>query len=144
MQKPEASAKKNRGAVLQEGGSGRLIRLWTKIDRCPAAAPEGFLPLSAERGDGMEELGRRMAEAALGGASPPGGEAVIDSLRQKELLERARRALAGFRAGLAEGVPYDLLSVDLKEALDALGEITGEVTTADILERMFRDFCVGK
>ena len=69
---------------------------------------------------------------------------MIDSLRQKELLERALRALEEARGGLEAGVTWDLLAVDLKEAVDALGEITGEVTTADILERMFRDFCVGK
>jgi len=41
-------------------------------------------------------------------------------------------------------MPGDAVAVDLKEALDALGEITGEVTAADILETMFSRFCVGK
>ncbi len=128
--------------------AGRLIRLWNKVDRCPRPAPPGFLPVSAERGDGLEALARAIEERALGGAAGAAGvesgEPVIDSLRQKELLERALAALGDVREGLSAGAAWDLLAVDLQEAVDALGEITGEVTTADILERMFRDFCVGK
>jgi len=41
-------------------------------------------------------------------------------------------------------VSLDLLAVDLADALDAIGEITGEVTSAEVLERMFGSFCVGK
>jgi len=41
-------------------------------------------------------------------------------------------------------MPLDMVALDVKEALDALGEITGEVTTADILDHMFSRFCVGK
>ncbi len=130
--------------------AGRLIRVWNKIDRWPRPAPPGFVAVSAERGDGLEALTQAIEERVLAGAAGAGGGAadkggpVIDSLRQKELLERALQALEEFRGGAAAGVPWDLLAVDLKEAVDALGEITGEVTTADILEKMFRDFCVGK
>jgi tRNA modification GTPase len=41
-------------------------------------------------------------------------------------------------------MPLDMVALDVKEALDALGEITGEVTTSDILDHMFSRFCVGK
>jgi tRNA modification GTPase len=42
------------------------------------------------------------------------------------------------------GISLDMVALDLKEAMDALGEITGEVTTSDILNNMFSNFCVGK
>jgi tRNA modification GTPase len=48
------------------------------------------------------------------------------------------------RGAHARGVAPELLAVDLAEAMDALGEITGAVTSAEILDRMFSRFCVGK
>jgi len=126
-------------------GGGQLIRVWTKSDLAAPSAPEGFLPVSAASGAGIEELCRLMAERALDGAGVQAGEAaVIDSQRQKELLERSLAAFRGFRRGLAAGLPLDVLAVDLREALDALGEITGEVATQDILQKIFSTFCVGK
>ena len=72
------------------------------------------------------------------------GEPLIDSVRQRDLIIRALAALDRLRDARAQGVSADLLAVDLADAMDALGEITGEVTTAEILERMFASFCVGK
>ncbi len=69
---------------------------------------------------------------------------MIDSARQKELLERCGEAVRRVREGLRDGMPLDVIAPDLRDALGALGEITGEVTTADILDRMFSGFCVGK
>jgi tRNA modification GTPase len=69
---------------------------------------------------------------------------VIDSLRQKKLLEECASSLMAFRKGLADDLPLDLLAVDLKGAMDSLGEITGAITTDDMLQRMFSQFCVGK
>ena len=59
-------------------------------------------------------------------------------------LERALGGIQDYRRGLQEAQPLDVLAVDLKEALDALGEITGEVTSQDILNQIFSSFCVGK
>ncbi len=69
---------------------------------------------------------------------------MIDSLRQKQLLDRAVAALDQVRTGTELGAPIDMIALDVKDALDALGEITGEVTTADVLTHMFSNFCVGK
>jgi len=127
------------------GGGKRLIPLWNKIDRRGGRPPEGFIPISAKEGRGLEELGRAIAGKFLTGvATVDSGEPIIDSLRQKGLLERALQGIKDFRAGLKIGQPWDVLAVDLKEALDALGEITGEVTSQDILDQIFSRFCVGK
>jgi tRNA modification GTPase len=123
----------------------RLLPVWSKVDLKPEGCPEGFLPVSAREGQGIEELSRAIAARALAGlGGVEEGEPVIDSLRQKELLERALGALAAFRAGVRAGGTLDLLAVELREALDALGEITGEVTSQDILNAIFSRFCVGK
>ena len=131
---------------LHGGGlEKRLIPVWNKIDRQSSRCPAGFMPISAKEGDGLEELARAIADKVLTGVGMvDSGEPIIDSLRQKRLLERALQGIKDFRAGLQAGQPWDVLAVDLKEALDALGEITGEVTSQDILNQIFSRFCVGK
>ena len=61
-----------------------------------------------------------------------------------EALEKARLDLGRTREALAGGEPPEIVAVDLKETLDALGEIIGEVTTEDLLDRIFSKFCIGK
>ncbi len=127
------------------GGEKRLIPVWNKIDRQSSRCPAGFMPISAKEGDGLEELARAIADKVLTGVGMvDSGEPIIDSLRQKRLLERALQGIKDFRAGLQAGQPWDVLAVYLKEALDGLGEITGEVTSQDILNQIFSRFCVGK
>jgi tRNA modification GTPase len=100
--------------------------------------------VSALDGTGLGELEQAISRALLGDFPSEGQAVVIDSLRQKEALERTRRALAEAAAGLDRNGSYDLLAADLREALDALGSITGEVTSQDILDLVFSKFCVGK
>ena len=126
-------------------GPGALLRAWNKAD-LPGVlpAPGGFLPVSAVTGEGLGEVQRAIAAAALGGAPVDGSEPLVDSERQRDLMVRAREAVARVRRAAGGGATPDLLAVDLADALDALGEITGEVTSAEILDRMFSRFCVGK
>ena len=126
-------------------GPGALVRAWNKSDLpSAAAAPAGFLPVSAVTGQGLQEVGQAVAAAALGGAPVDGSQPLVDSERQRDLLVRALDALCRLGRAAGSGATPDLLAVDLADALDALGEITGEVTSAEILDRMFSRFCVGK
>jgi tRNA modification GTPase len=129
---------------LARRASSSVIRVWNKIDLPGLIAPPGFIPLSAATGAGLDRLEGVVAESALGGAPVDSGEPLIDSVRQRDLITRALTALGRLRDACVRGVSADLLAVDLAEAMDALGEITGEITTAEILERMFSSFCVGK
>ena len=124
------------------GSSEKIVRVWNKADLA-GPAPRGWLPISALTGAGFSELERLIGEKALGGGAPPGTHApVIDSVRQKNLLERAVGVLKRFDD--AKAVSVDLLAEDLRDALDALGELTGEVTRSDVLNMVFGEFCVGK
>jgi tRNA modification GTPase len=125
--------------------SPRAIPVWSKADLGAGAVPQGFVAVSGRTGEGIEELTRRIVDRARSGLGTVDTEGpVIDSLRQKQLLEQALGALEELGNGLTEGRPFDLLAVDLKEALDALGEITGEVSSQEILNAVFSRFCVGK
>lgn len=122
----------------------KVIPVWNKTDLASESAPEGAVPLSAVTGEGLSRLEEEIGRRLLRGASSAGGEPVIDSARQKELLERAAAALTAVREGFSAGVPLEMTALDLREAVNALGEITGEVTSAEILNTMFSRFCVGK
>ncbi len=126
-------------------GKGKpLIAVWNKVDVCDTTIPEGYIPVSAATGKGIAELERRIVQRVLGNARVSTGDVVIDSLRQKELLERCIESLVHVERGAERGIPLDAIALDVQETLNALAEITGEVTRDDILHIMFSKFCVGK
>ena len=125
-------------------GPAPVLRVWSKADLPCLPAPSGFHAVSAVTGHGMAGLESAIAASVFDGGAPRDGEPLIDSERQRDLLLRSLDALGRFRRAAAGGVTVDLLAVDVADALDALGEITGAVTSAEILERMFSAFCVGK
>ncbi|MEW5816613.1 MAG: tRNA uridine-5-carboxymethylaminomethyl(34) synthesis GTPase MnmE [Spirochaetota bacterium] len=120
------------------------LKLWNKIDISRNPPPEGFIPLSALTGEGFLSLEKEILQIATSGRSILTGEVVIDSDRQRDLLKRGVDALENVKQAMGECLPLDVISLDLKDALDALGELTGEITTADILNEIFSRFCVGK
>jgi tRNA modification GTPase len=129
-----------------------LLILWNKIDIAPPpGALDSLSPLpaplgiSARTGEGLAELAAAAA-AALEEAADAAGELSpgIATARQKELVDRCAAAVEEALALSAGGEPLDLIAPALREGVNALGEITGELSTADILETMFTKFCVGK
>lgn len=116
-----------------------------KIDLEGAVVPPGFLPLSARTGEGIDTLVARIAEELLNRAAGDSSAGVtIDSVRQRDLLDRCAGALERAIESIRQGMPADVVAVDLQEGADAIGEITGEVSSAEILDEMFGAFCVGK
>ena len=71
-------------------------------------------------------------------------EFIITNIRHKTALEKTKIAISNIFTTIENELPLDLIAVDLKEALDQLSEITGEITTEDILSHIFSSFCVGK
>lgn len=99
------------------------------------------LTLSARTGEGITEL----MDAVLRRAGLEEGEAaVITSARQRDCLARARAALDRALSAHGAGVPYDMVSMDVMDALSALMELTGEDARAAVIDAIFADFCVGK
>lgn len=111
----------------------------------PTGALGGALWTSARTGAGLAALGARVEAALYGGAAAPGSD-LVATARQDGLLGRARQALDRARAVLGGPDPAraELAALEVTEALDALGELTGAVTTEDVLDRIFGEFCIGK
>jgi tRNA modification GTPase len=110
-----------------------------------APAPQVFI--SAREGTGIGDLEAELYRSVTGrlpGQPLAAGPALIATERQFEALQRVLGGLE--RAGRAhgEGLPTDLVAQDLRDALEGLRELTGEVTAEDILERVFSKFCIGK
>ena len=105
--------------------------------------PRRAVAVSAATGTGLAAL--REALADLLGATASGDlGAAIGNLRHAEALERARLALGRAAQAAAERSPGEIVALELREALAALGEVTGRTVGADLLDRIFSKFCVGK
>jgi tRNA modification GTPase len=124
-----------------------LIMVWNKDDiaREMAEPPCGAERVSAKTGEGVLRLSARIVET-LAGRNTDGesGKAGVASARQKALIDRAMKQVADALDMADKGQTLDIIAPSLREAVDCLGEITGEVSTADILDVMFSSFCVGK
>jgi tRNA modification GTPase len=93
--------------------------------------------------EGLEALAEIVGRLALGGELHP-GDAVVSSVRHQDALRRAGEHLRAAQQTLDDRLPLDFVSIDLRAALAALGEITGETATDDLLDRIFAEFCIGK
>jgi tRNA modification GTPase len=109
--------------------------------------PEGMPPavrISAKYGDGIDRLTAAIQEMILATPGEETPEAMIADLRHKVALERAAECLIRAQEGLRDGLPSELAALEVREALDALGEITGRTTSEEVLDRIFANFCIGK
>ena len=100
--------------------------------------------VSALTGAGLAELEEALVERAMGGAAAPCEDAFLARRRHVDALERAREALDRARSRLVVDNAGELVAEELREAQDALGEITGAFATEDLLARIFSSFCIGK
>ena len=99
--------------------------------------------LSARTGEGLEELGQAVAALFPQGSEDKAGE-LITNARQAEAAGRALNCVVRANQALSDGVTPDALLTYVEEALEALGELTGQSVREDVTDRIFSKFCVGK
>lgn len=102
-----------------------------------------ILPISAKAGHNIELLTSTLINLGLQG-QPETDEVIVTNVRHYESLVRARENLNEAIDGLKGNLSSDLLAIDIRQAIHYLGEITGEITTDDILGHIFSKFCIGK
>ncbi len=138
--------------LLQEVDPEKTIVVFNKKDLL-AAHQESWFPqlksfqsvyVSAKYKEGLEQLKEALFEKAMHGHTALEEQALITNLRQQEAAKKALTALQCALEGLENGVGEECLAVDLGSCLRALGEIVGQTTADDLLNKIFSEFCIGK
>ena len=104
---------------------------------------ESLLFISAKTGEGIDEL-KRLLGQAVEMDRLNSENVIITNIRHYEALLQVTENLKRVRSGLGSSLPEDLIAIDIRHAIHYLGEITGEITTDEILQNIFRNFCIGK
>ena len=122
-----------------------VIEVYTKADLLADSSRVGGLCLSSKTGLGLDTLRKEILSRFHAQMGNPGQEDILlSNARHYEALKHVRQALDAVSQGLADGIPADLVAVDLRDALYHLGTITGEVTSDELLGNIFGRFCIGK
>jgi tRNA modification GTPase len=100
--------------------------------------------ISALTGEGLEELKSVLFHSNLRDWKEEREGVIVTNIRHKQALENSCSALERAIAALTGNQPLEIFSIELRDALDSIGEIIGTVTTEDILNKIFSDFCIGK
>ncbi len=125
-----------------------FIKVGNKIDRVDAtlvAKLEGldFIFISASNQTNLQDLKERIL-AQFQVSTVKTGDVMVTNLRHYDSLGKTHEALQRVLAGMDEGITGDFLAMDIRQALHFLGEITGTITTEDLLGNIFSRFCIGK
>lgn len=125
-----------------------VLKVGNKIDRANPALlaslrSREFVFISASKGEGIEPLKARILEMFQIDRVKP-GDVMVTNLRHYENLRQTNAALQRVLDGMDQQVTGDFLAMDIRQALHFLGEITGEITTEDLLANIFSRFCIGK
>ena len=120
-----------------------IIHVYNKVDLLPSfEAKEGTLSISAKNGE--VALLRQQLIAFAEQQCNIRNAVTISNTRHYEALARAQGAIQRVQEGLRMQISGELLSMDLQDCLAALGEITGQITSQEVLNNIFSKFCIGK
>ncbi len=140
---------------LTRGTDKQLIILINKTDRASqklqtelarGLKPEGneiILFISAKEKYGLDELKQELSNVAFKDKLAA-DSVIITSMRHYEALINVSESLGRVLTGLDNNIPEDFIAIDIRQAIHYLGEITGEITTDEILGNIFKNFCIGK
>lgn len=143
-----------RDKILPHCQDRQLVIVYNKTDLQKATQQQTFstrglredanvISISARNGTGLDDL-QQLLVSLSGVRNVGNNEVIVSNMRHYESLRLALQAIRRVHAGLDAGLSGDLLSQDVRECTHHLGNIVGTVTSEDILQNIFRHFCVGK
>lgn len=120
-------------------------RQQVEIEQIRRAWPGAPCVATSTRTDaGLQELEEAIVELALADRPAQSEGALVTSTRHQDALRQAGEHIQACLLPLQQRLPLDFVSIDLRAAYDALGEVTGETASDDLLDRIFSEFCIGK
>ena len=121
------------------------IDIKEKIDLTPLSKVKNWIEISTKENIGIEEMEEKIYSFIIReDIEETSQKLIITNIRHKTALEKTKDAINNIFETINTGLPMDLIAVDLKEALDSLSEVTGEISSEDLLDHIFKNFCVGK
>jgi tRNA modification GTPase len=135
--------------ILKKVDFKKTILVINKIDLKESLTEREEFPIRSVRlssltGQGITRLEELIEELITSGKAELSETVIVSRARHEDAIRRARKYMEELLAGFYVETPLDLLSIDLRSAWEALGEITGSTVTEDLLDRIFSDFCIGK
>lgn len=133
--------------LQKEYTNKELLFVANKIDQLKAelktSIPKEVLKLSAKSKEGLDQLSSKLLEKSQV-SNIEGNNTIVTNNRHYGALIKALEEIQKVKEGLNNELSSDLLAIDIRQALYHLGEITGSVTTDDLLGNIFSNFCIGK
>ena len=115
------------------------------IDLSPLTKINKWLEISAIKNQGIDEMEEEIYNHIIEENVEDSSQKVtITNIRHKSALEKTKQSIENIFETIENGLPMDLMAVDIKGALDSLSEVTGEISSEDLLDHIFSNFCVGK
>lgn len=105
---------------------------------------ENIVRISTKTGDGLEQLENKIEELFNTKNLDTENEIIITNIRHKDLISKTINGLNSAIKAIETGIPIDMISINIKEAIKSLGEMLGESVSEDVLNKIFEKFCVGK
>ncbi|HWQ42559.1 MAG TPA: tRNA uridine-5-carboxymethylaminomethyl(34) synthesis GTPase MnmE, partial [Desulfosporosinus sp.] len=105
---------------------------------------EAWIPFSVHQHRGFEDLEAEIRRRVYLGETVDVFDPLISNARQISLLERCHTALSQALESLRIGMPWDIISIDIRQAVQNVSEITGHNVQESLLEEIFSRFCIGK
>ena len=109
-----------------------------------ARTPWKVVPISIQTGEGLEALKFAIQSQFMKPSFESGDGVIVTHVRHRAALERAEASLKEGLASVQQGIEPEFVAVDLRGAADALGEIVGTITSDEVLDEIFSEFCIGK
>jgi tRNA modification GTPase len=125
---------------IDQASPALLSEFSKKLDTC---GKEPLVFISAREKTGLDELHKKLADSSITGKLNS-TDVIISNIRHYEALTNVSGALGRVLEALDNNIPEDLIAIDIRQAMHYLGEITGEITTDEILGNIFKNFCIGK
>lgn len=120
-----------------------LEKKWEK-EALGLADTTPILELSVLKGEGIQDLEDKILSLFYEGEVVQKSDVLVTNIRHRDLIEKGIESMERVLADYNMGIPIDCLEVDVKSTWEILGEITGETIEDDVLDKIFKEFCVGK